>query len=393
MKNKLPAFSRSYEAALGKHLKQARASSSKAARGLGLRAVKLGLETLDMARIHEEAMFALVLTNYIASKSEGMIRRAGAFFAEALTPIEETHRGAREANVQLRVMIETLSQRTAELAAANKELKQEIVQRRAMENSLRTSETTSSQLLEKSRHMQEELKHLSRRLLSAQEEERKRISRELHDVIAQTLTGINLRLATLTLQSTASTKDLQQKIAITQRLVEKSVDIVHRFARDLRPSVLDDLGLIPALRSHIKSFEKQTGIRVAFTAFSAVEKLDGAARTALFRVAQESLTNVSRHAKASRVELSIRKHGGTVCMRIHDNGKGFEAEEGPASARNRNRLGLLGMRERVEMVGGTFCVESAPGRETTIRVEIPRENPGGKKAPRKRSGGATLKCP
>ncbi len=385
-------FSRSYLAALGKHLKRGAASSRQAARRLGLQAIKLGLDTLDVARMHEEALIALVPPKNSARASDAMIRRAGAFFAEAITPLEETHRGAREANVQLRGMIETLKQRTAQLAAANKELKQEIVQRRAMENSLRTSETTSSQLLEKSRYMQEELRHLSRRLLSAQEDERKRISRELHDVIAQTLTAINLRLATLKSQSTANTKDLHEKIAIAQRLVEESVDIVHRFARDLRPSVLDDLGLVPALRSYITNFAKQSGIHVTFAAFAEVEKLDGAARIALYRVAQEALTNVARHAKAKRAKVSIRKLGDAVCMEIHDNGRGFRVE-GAALAKNKNRLGLLGMKERMEMVGGTFCVESAPGKQTTIRVEIPDGKPAAGKNPRKKSDNATLKCP
>ena len=364
--------------ALDKHLKRGAASSRQVARRLGLQAVKLGLDTLDVARIHEEAMITLVLPKSPARASDA-IRLAGVFFAEAITPLEETHRGAREANIQLKDMIAALNQRTGELTAANKKLKQEIVQRRAMEESLRTSETTSSRLLEKSRQMQDELRHLSRRLLSAQEDERKRISRELHDVIAQTLTAINVRLATLKSQSTANAKDLHEKIAITQRLVEESVDIVHRFARDLRPSVLDDLGLVPALRSYIASFSKQTGIRVTFVAFADVEKLNGAARTTLYRVTQEALTNVARHAKASRAKVSIRKLRGAVSMDIHDNGRGFRVE-GAALAKNKNRLGLLGMKERMEMIGGTFCLESAPGQQTTIRVEIPDEKPASKTA-------------
>ncbi len=109
-------------------------------------------------------------------------------------------------------------------------MKQEIIQRKAVEESLRASEQTSIELLEKSRQMQEELRHLSRQLLSVQEEERRKISRELHDVIAQTLTGINVRLAALKAESNGSTTELQEKITSTQRLVEKSVDIVHRFA-------------------------------------------------------------------------------------------------------------------------------------------------------------------
>jgi signal transduction histidine kinase len=391
-KVKLSAFSQSYLASLGKHLMEGSASGLEAARGLGLRAVRLGLETLDLARIHEDALITLMLPHYSARTSNGMVRCAGAFFAEAITSIEETHRGAREANANLKVMIGKLSQRTGELASSNAELKLEIVQRKGVEDALRKSELTSSQLLERSRQMQEELRQLSRRLLSAQEEERKRISRELHDVIAQTLTGINVRLATLKSQSATNAKDLHRKIASTQRLVEKSVDIVHRFARDLRPAVLDDLGLIPALHSYMKAFIEQTGIRVGFTAFAGVEKLDSARRTVLYRVAQEALTNIARHAKASHAKVSIHNHSGTVCMVITDDGKGFQVE-GAVFAKNRRCLGLLGMRERVEMVGGAFYMESAPGRQTTIRVEIPHPGVSPKKRPAGKSGAAPFKQP
>lgn len=392
MKTKLPTFSRGYLAALRKHLNEGMASSLSPARELGMRAVRLGLETLDLARIHEEALITLVLPHYSTRTSDGMIRCAGTFFAEAITPIEETHRGALEANVHLKLMVETLNQRTVELATANEELKQEIVQRKAVEESLIISQLTSSQLLEKSRRMHDELRHLSRRLLFAQEEERKRISRELHDVIAQTLTGINVRLAALKSQTTANAKDLHKKIAITQRLVEKSVDIVHRFARDLRPAALDDLGLIPALHSYMKGFIEQTGIRVDLTAFSGVEQLDGVRRTVLYRVAQEALTNVARHAKASRASVSIHDRNGAICMEIRDDGKGFRVE-GAVFTKGRKGLGLLGMRERVEMVGGHFCVESTPGRETTVRVEIPNHSTPGKKRTGKKPETNTFKCP
>ena len=354
--------------------------------------MKLGVETLDLAKIHEEAIIKLVLPRFSLKTSDAMIRRAGAFFAEAITPIEETHRGALEANVHLKVMIGTLTQRTDELAASNQELQSEIARRRTVEDSLRASELTTSQLLEKSREMQEELRLLSHRLLSVQEEERKRISRELHDVIAQTLTGINFRLTALKSHSTASSKELQEKIAVTQRLVERSVEIVHRFARDLRPAVLDDLGLIPALQSYLKGFTGQTGIPVAFTSFAGVEKLDSLRRTVLYRVAQEALTNVVRHAKASSARVRIFSHNGSIGMEVHDIGQGFKLT-GAALAKSSKRLGLLGMRERVEMVGGTFCVESSPGKATTIRVELPLKKTASKKRPAKKSRTATLQCP
>src|SRR6185436_17757648 len=122
--------------------------------------------------------------------------------------------------------------------------------------------------------------------------------------------------------------------------VEHSVDIVHRFARELRPTVLDDLGLIPALHTFLKGFRQQTGIRVSLTAYSEVERVNGDKRTVLYRVAQEALTNVARHARANHVEVNIQKLDCQVVMRIEDNGKGFQ-EGRVLRAKAVNRLGLL----------------------------------------------------
>jgi signal transduction histidine kinase len=373
MTRKSTGLSRRYQAALRKHLKQGSQASSEPAQGLGRRAMAIGLETLDMARFHQQALIALVLPSYSPGTRDAMVRRAGEFFAEAITPIEKTHRTAQEANTSLNQMIETLHRRSVDLIASNWQLQQEILRRKSVEESLRKSEQHYSQLLEQSRHLQEQLRLLSRQLLAAQEEERKKISRELHDEIAQTLTGINVRLAALKTEATVNTKGLQKKIAHTQRMVERSVDIVHRFARELRPMVLDDLGLIPALHSFVKRFSKQTCIHIRLTAFAEVEKLDNAKRTVLYRVAQEALTNVARHAQASRVDVSIRKLPGAARMEIKDNGKSFEAQRVMDSKRN-TRLGLIGMRERLEMVGGSFGVESAPGKGTTILAQIPFTN-------------------
>ena len=267
------------------------------------------------------------------------------------------------------------------MAVANRELKLEIIQRQKGEAALKKSEAHYAHLFEQSRQMQEQLRHLSRQLLLTQEEERKRISRELHDEIVQTLVGINVHLASLTVTSRINTKDLRKKIAQTQRLVEKSVDIVHRFARGLRPTVLDDLGLIPALQSYIKEFTKETKIRVHFTAIAEVERLNSAQRTVLYRVAQSALSNVHKHARASEVKVSIHKLQGAILMEIHDNGISFDMER-VLFAKRHKRLGLLGSRERVEMVGGKFGVESAPGQGTTISAEIPITSDGPEGTPK-----------
>jgi len=369
MRSDAALLARSYLAALRAYLRDGPKASLASAKRLGLRAVKSGLETLDFARIHEQAFITLLQPGGNARALAALIRRAGIFFAEAITPIEQTHRGALEAGTSLKQMLAALNERTLELATSVKDLKLEVAQRKAVEKSLRASELTTRTLLQKARQMEEELRHLSRQLLSAQEAERRKISRELHDVIASTLTGINVRLATLKIESAASTQGLRQKITSTQRLVEKSVEIVHRFARELRPSVLDDLGLIPALQSFMKGFMADTGVRVSLTAFAGIEQCDSMLRTVLYRIAQEALTNVARHAHASRAEVIIENTGGRICMEIRDDGCGFPLNI-KTSSKKHNRLGLLGMRERIEMIGGTFGITSSPGKPTIVRVTV-----------------------
>jgi signal transduction histidine kinase len=141
--------------------------------------------------------------------------------------------------------------------------------------------------------------------------------------------------------------------------------------------VLDDLGLIPALHTFMKGFKAETGIHVGLSVFAAVEQVKEDKRTVLYRVAQEALTNVARHAHASRAEVKIQKLSDAVCMEIQDNGKGFQTQ-GVLRAKEQKRLGLLGMRERVEMVGGTFTIKSIPGKGTTVHAEIPFGGAGGK---------------
>jgi signal transduction histidine kinase len=274
--------------------------------------------------------------------SKGMMKRADRILVGAIVPRDLTPRILPKAREDLLRANRSLRKRTADLEVTNKQLLHEIAR----------------------------LRHLSHRLLSAQEEERKEISRELHDEIAQILTGINAHLAALKAENAANTKGLKQRITRTQRLVQKSVNIVHRFARELRPTMLDDLGLIPTLHSYMKDFTKRTGIRIRFTAYSAVEGMSSSRRTMLYRVAESALTNIAQHAQASLAVVSIRKLPNAVRMEITDDGKGFDVERVLFAKRYR-RLGLLGMRERVEMIGGSFAVGSSPGKGTTIRAQIP----------------------
>lgn len=265
---------------------------------------------------------------------------------------------------------EEIQRRIEVMAASNRKLEREIVRRRTVESALRQSEQQSRQLLAQSRRMQDQLRRLSRQILSAQEDERRRVSRDLHDVIAQTLAGINVSLGGLRQEAAIGTRGLVRRIVNVQKLVEQSVELVHQFARELRPTVLDDLGLIPALQTFMKSLRKESGLRVSLSAFAAVEKVSDEKRTVLYRVTQEALVNAVRHARASRVDVVIQQRNGDACLRIRDDGQGFSAERS-SRAMAGQRLGLLGMRERVEMVGGSFDVTSAPGKGTTVRACIP----------------------
>lgn len=369
-----------YQEALQRYLNGGDGTNTARATELGGDALPIGLEILDMARIHETALVSLVLPKCSSRTRKNQIKKAGSFFAKAILPLEETHHLAQEIDSHLNQFVTSLNQRTLELADSVEMLSLDILRRQTAEQSLRASEQTSSDLLEKSRKLQHELRELSHQLLKAQEEERMKISRELHDVIAQTLTSINLQLDILRKQSSADNRQLHQRIRNTQLMVENSVQIVHRFACELRPTVLDDLGLIPALKSFLKGFMAESGIHVRLSISANVEREDISIRTALYRVAQEALTNVSRHAKSPSAMLQIHSRNGQIRMKIHDDGQGFD-EDNVLEGKMSRRLGLLGMRERIEMVGGKFSIQTAIGKFTTVCAEIPSSVPPNRRPP------------
>ena len=370
MKQKFHTLFHRYKAELSNHLNGRSQNSPLRAEAVGRKAVSEGLETLDLANIHGQALRALTLADTTSSALAKTTRRAGVFFLDVLNPVERTHRAMTENIIKLKRAVESLRKRTVELTAANQRRKLEVLQRKSAERSLRQSERNHRILLREARQMQLRLRHLSHQVLSAQEAERKEISRELHDEIVQTLTGINVQLASLKIESGISKKSLTKHITYTQRLVEKSVDIVHQFARDLRPTLLDDLGLIPAMQAYLKGFTARTGLHVKFSVFAGVERLSNDKRTVLYRVAQAALVNIAQHAQATRATVAIRSLPKAVVMEISDDGKSFDVARSLDYRKNK-RLGLIGMRERVEMVGGKFDIASAPGSGTTISARIP----------------------
>jgi PAS domain S-box-containing protein len=210
-----------------------------------------------------------------------------------------------------------------------------------------------------------QLQALSSRLTEARETERRFIARELHDEIGQQLTGLKLSLDMM--QSSLS-EITGKQIHGLQVLAGDLMERVRNLSLDLRPSMLDDLGLLPALAWHFNRYHEQTGIRVAFSHACMEERFEGGIETAVYRVVQEALTNAARHAGVAGVAVSLSANDNAVHLVVSDEGKGFDPAEVLV---RRQSVGLFGMRERVEAAGGDLAVRSAPGAGTTLTASIP----------------------
>jgi signal transduction histidine kinase len=232
MKQRLTGLSQRYVTVLQRYLREGPRGNLRPALELGRRAVALRVETLDLARIHERALGILDLS----SAKNGMAKRmnrAEIFFTEAIIPIVERHRAARQSKSELKQMTRTLNRRTAELALTNRQLQHGIVRRKSVEAALQISNSHYTKLLKDSLQLQARLRHLTHRVLAAQEDERKKISGELQDEIAQTLLGINVRLLSLKLEARGNTEGFKNEIARTQKLVLRSAKSVRRVASRL----------------------------------------------------------------------------------------------------------------------------------------------------------------
>lgn len=245
---------------------------------------------------------------------------------------------------------------------------------------LRLAEAMSSQasvavenavLFEQMQESTVRMQSLSRRLVDAQESERRNIARELHDEAGQALVSLRFGLRLLE-------REIGQSAPVAGRvteLVEQTdavIDGLHRLAADLRPVSLDHLGLDAALRQYARTAAAKFGLEVHFKARGFTrERLPAGVETALYRVVQEAMANVVRHAKATRVDLLAERRGDRVLVMVEDNGIGFDADQGKPAG----HFGLLGLRERAEALGGTLTIESAPGAGTTVVVEVPSVDP------------------
>lgn len=282
---------------------------------LGRQTLNAGFGVLDMAEMHMQAL-TRVLKSWPCQESAATRARAVEnFFLEALSPFEAHHRWFQHASVQLG--------------------------------------------------------ELSRQVLQAQEQERKRISRELHDEVGATLLAATMNLELLKRKASACDPGFTSSLDEIQGLLMQTMENTRRFSHELRPPLLDDLGLIAALRGCLRAYARRTGTKTRFTADSAAEQLPDDVKIVLYRVLQESLTNTCKHASASRVNVSIRKMGDGFRLTVKDNGVGFSPQPSRNGNHRKSGTGLVGMEERLRLVKGTLAIQSLPGQGTAIKAVLP----------------------
>ncbi len=212
---------------------------------------------------------------------------------------------------------------------------------------------------------------LLRQILSIQEEERRRIARELHDETSQVLASLTANLEAAAGMLSTDSDAVKARLREAQALSITVLDDVHRLIYQLRPSLLDDLGLVTAVRWLADNNLKPVGIKVNSRTVGRVKRLDPQLETTLFRVIQEAVSNIAKHANASNADINLHFRRGAIAVHIKDDGRGFDVEEAISSKERPRGLGLLGMKERVELVNGTLSIESRPGGGTEINIEIP----------------------
>jgi PAS domain S-box-containing protein len=218
----------------------------------------------------------------------------------------------------------------------------------------------------------EALRHVSSRLMSAQEDERKRIAGELHDTIGSTLNGIKYKVE-IALQQLGKTADVaKESLSTTIPVIQEGIDECRRMQQDLRPSMLDDLGLLPTLSWFCRRYETiYTGIKVELEQTLEETYIPDALKIVIFRVTQEGMNNIAKHSKADLVHLSLRKMDGRIELVLKDNGQGFDLKKVLGSESTKRGLGLTSMRERTELSGGSFNIESSKGKGTIVRASWP----------------------
>jgi PAS domain S-box-containing protein len=267
-----------------------------------------------------------------------------------MTEQREKLEALKQAKQELELRVE---QRTAVLLRVNEELRTEVAERELAEEKLKMS--------------LEQLRALAARLQLVREEERTNVAREIHDELGQACTAIKMDLALIGRRATKRQTQLQTKVLSAMQLADNMIASLRRIASELRPRTLDDLGLTAALEWQAQEFQTRTGIQCNVILPHEPITLDPERSTAIFRIFQESLTNVARHAQATRVVARLEAKADALILEVRDNGKGFDAREPHA----RRSLGLVGMQERALLLNGALNVEGVPGSGTTMTLRIP----------------------
>ena len=216
-------------------------------------------------------------------------------------------------------------------------------------------------------HSKEQLRQLASRLHNVREEERSMIAREIHDELGQLLTVLKIQISLLCKNFIETEPAIRDKVQTISDLINQAVESVQQISSKLRPPVLDEVGLVAALEWQAQEFSKHSGIQCRYSLPEELSDLDKDKSTALFRIFQEALTNVARHARAERVSIFLKKKRHRVILEITDNGCGIK----PQQIESSRSLGLLGMRERALMFGGQFIIRGVPGKGTYVKVEMP----------------------
>ena len=274
-------------------------------------------------------------------------------YAKLTRDMTERHQrveALRKANEELELRV---VRRTTVLSRVNQELRKEITERRFAEEKLRTS--------------LEQLRALAARLQSVREEERTHVAREIHDALGQACTAIKMDLALIGRRASPEQTQLRAKVNSAMQLTDDMIVTLRRIASELRPRMLDDLGLSAALESQAQEFETRTGVPCTVILPREPLTLDEDRSTAVFRIFQESLTNVTRHAQATRVEAVLSVENSQLIFKVCDNGRGI----GPEEVKGRKSLGLVGMQERALMLNGELDITGVPGLGTTLTLRIP----------------------
>jgi len=300
------AFEDQYRSDLCEHTARGGEAGLRKAYELGRRAIDDGKSLIEIASLHHQALSVLVRDAKEAERRASLLRASADFLAESLSPYEMAHRGFQDAVRALRRLNETL------------------------------------------------------------EEEIKRIAYTVHDEAGQLLVAVHLALAEM---SRELPKAQQDHLGRIEQLLDQVESQLRRYSHELRPTVLDDLGWIPAIRFLAEGVTKRTKLPILIKTMIS-GRLPSAVEIALYRVVQESLTNATNHANASQVSIQVRRIGQVLSCSIQDDGAGFDVRA-VLSDQGRRGLGLIGMQERLNAIGGTLLIDSAPGRGTKLLIRVP----------------------